>query len=51
MFELESLGIKVHAPEMKYCTDNAAMVASSAYFFTHTYDAPDTEVFSRVKNL
>lgn len=50
MFELEQDGIKVHAPEMKYCTDNASMVASCAYFFENSYDEIDTEVFSRVKN-
>ena len=50
MFELEKEGIKVHAPEMKYCTDNAAMAASCAYFFEKTYDDIDTEVFSRIKN-
>lgn len=49
MFELEKDGIKVNAPEMKFCTDNAAMVASCAYFFTNSFDDVDTEVFSRVK--
>ncbi len=49
MFELEKDGIKVNAPEMKFCTDNAAMVASCAYFFTNSYDDINTEVFSRVK--
>ena len=49
MFDLEKIGIKVHAPEMKFCTDNASMVASCAYFFTNSYDKVDTEVFSRVK--
>lgn len=49
MFELEKEGIRVNAPEMKFCTDNAAMVASCAYFFTDTYDDIDVEVFSRVK--
>lgn len=46
---LESLGYKVNAPAMKYCTDNAAMVASCAYFSTNTFDNVDIEVFSRVK--
>lgn len=50
MFELEKDGIKVNAPEMKYCTDNAAMVASCAYFFADSYDDVNTEVFSRIKN-
>ena len=49
MFELEKDEIRVHAPEMKYCTDNAAMVASCAYFFENSYDEIDAEVFSRVK--
>ena len=47
-FELELQGYKVNAPAMKYCTDNAAMVASSAYFATNTFDDIDVEVFSRV---
>ena len=34
---------------MKYCTDNAAMVASCGYFNTNTYDDINVEVFSRVK--
>ena len=49
LFEFEKLGYRVNAPEMKYCTDNAAMVASSAYFFDNTFDDIDVEVFSRVK--
>lgn len=48
-FELENEGYKVNAPAMKYCTDNAAMVASCAYFSTNTLDDIDIEVFSRVK--
>ena len=40
---------KVNAPAMKYCTDNAAMVASCAYFSTNTFDDIDVEVFSRIK--
>lgn len=50
-FELEGQGYKVNAPAMKYCTDNAAMVASCAYFSTNTFDDIDVEVFSRVKLL
>ena len=49
VFELENDGIRVNAPEMKYCTDNAAMVASCAYFFTKSYDDIEAEVFSRIK--
>lgn len=51
-FELEKPengGYTVKAPAMKYCTDNAAMVASCAYFSTNTLDDVDVEVFSRVK--
>jgi len=49
IFNLENDGYKVFAPPMKYCTDNAAMVASCAYFNTNTFDDVNTEVFSRVK--
>ncbi len=48
-FELEKEGYRVNAPAMKFCTDNAAMVASCAYFSTNTFDDIDVEVFSRVK--
>ncbi|MBR1424028.1 tRNA (adenosine(37)-N6)-threonylcarbamoyltransferase complex transferase subunit TsaD [bacterium] len=48
VFELEKEGFKVNAPAMKYCTDNASMVASCAYFNTNTFDDIDVEVFSRV---
>ena len=44
----EKEGYRVNAPIMKYCTDNASMVASSAYFFNNTFDNIDVEVFSRV---
>lgn len=46
-FELEKEGYKVNAPAMKYCTDNAAMVASCAYFSTNVFENVDVEVFSR----
>ena len=49
IFSLGDLGYKVYAPQMKYCTDNASMVASAAYFFDNTFDNIDVEVFSRVK--
>ena len=49
IFSLSELGYKVYAPQMKYCTDNASMVASAAYFFNNTFDNIDVEVFSRVK--
>lgn len=48
VFNLEQEGYRVNAPAMKYCTDNAAMVASCAYFNTNTFDDIDVEVFSRV---
>ena len=48
IFNLSNEGCKVFAPPMKYCTDNAAMVASCAYFNTNTFDDINTEVFSRV---
>ncbi len=47
IFSLENNGYKVNAPLMKYCTDNAAMVASCAYFNTNTFDDVNMEVFSR----
>lgn len=47
VFALEHEGYKVYAPIMKYCTDNASMVASCAYFNTNTFDDIDVEVFSR----
>ena len=49
IFELEKKGYRENAPIKKYCTDNASMVASSAYFFDNTFDDIDVEVFSRVK--
>ena len=48
IFSLSELGYKVYAPQMKYCTDNASMVAAAAYFFENTFDNVDVEVFSRV---
>ena len=49
IFSLADLGYKVYAPAMKYCTDNASMVASAAFFFENTFDNIDVEVFSRVR--
>lgn len=49
VFDLEKESFRVNAPAMKYCTDNASMVASCAYFNTNTFDDVDIEVFSRVK--
>ncbi len=50
IFNFENDGYRVYAPIMKYCTDNASMVASCAYFNTNTWDSADVEVFSRVNN-
>ena len=48
LYELENDGFKVYAPKMKYCTDNASMVASCAYFNPIKTDNPlEFEVFSR----
>ena len=49
IFNLKDEGYSVYAPIMKYCTDNASMVASSAFFFENTFDDVNVEVFSRVK--
>ncbi len=49
VFSLKELGYDVYAPQMKYCTDNASMVASCAFFFDKSFDNIDTEVFSRAK--
>lgn len=48
IFSLQDFGYKAFAPQMKYCTDNAAMVASAAFLFDNTFDNIDVEVFSRV---
>ena len=46
--DLELEGFKTGAPELKYCTDNAAMVASCAFFNPiKTQDSLMLEVFSR----
>ncbi len=50
IFNLQNEGYEVYAPIMKYCTDNASMVASSAFFFDNTFDDINIEVFSRVSN-
>ena len=47
IFDLKYEGYDVYAPIMKYCTDNASMVASSAFFFEPTFDDINVEVFSR----
>ena len=48
LFALSDKGYKTFAPQMKFCTDNAAMVASCAYFNPIKTDSPLTlEAFSR----
>ncbi len=51
LFELqkpENGSYQVFAPKMKYCTDNAAMVASAAFFNLMKVENPlELEVFSR----
>ena len=47
-FALRDNDYKIYAPEMKYCTDNASMIASSAYFLAGTMNSLDVEVFSRM---
>ena len=47
-FALREQGYKIYAPEMKYCTDNASMIASSAYFLANTTGNLEIEVFSRM---
>ena len=44
---LREQGYSIYMPEMKYCTDNAAMVASCGYFLANAMDSIDVEVFSR----
>jgi N6-L-threonylcarbamoyladenine synthase len=46
-FDLKNQGFEIYVPEIKYCTDNAAMVASCAYFLSGISDELDIEVFSR----
>ena len=46
--DLKAQGYETFAPQLKYCTDNAAMVASCAYFNPiKTNDSLLLEVFSR----
>lgn len=46
-FELKENGYNIFAPEMRFCTDNAAMVAACAYFLCNITDDFEVEVFSR----
>ncbi len=49
LFALNEENYKTYAPKMKYCTDNAAMVASCAYFNPiKCKDSLELEVFSRI---
>lgn len=43
----EEEGYKIYIPSMKYCTDNAAMIGSCAYFHDNIITDIGTEVFSR----
>ena len=47
IFDLQNEGYAVYAPPMKYCTDNASMVASCACLFENSFDDVNVEVFSR----
>ena len=47
IFNLQDEGYRVYAPIMKYCTDNASMVASCACLFENSFDDINVEVFSR----
>lgn len=46
-FALQEDGYEVFAPQMRFCTDNAAMIASAAYFMADVSGDIDAEVFSR----
>ena len=47
MADLQNEGYKTYAPIMRYCTDNASMVGSAAFFLNDVYTDLETEVFSR----
>ena len=46
--DFENDGYKIYIPQMKYCTDNAAMIGSCAYFHSDVYTSEGQEVFSRL---
>ncbi len=48
-FSRENNDFIVHAPEFRFCTDNAAMIAGAAYFGSSITKDLDIEVFSRDK--
>lgn len=47
-FEQKNNGFQVNAPAFKFCTDNAAMVASAACFNSGTMQNLSVEAFSRM---
>ena len=46
-FDMKDAGYKVYAPEMRFCVDNASMIASAGYFLCDVESSLDAEVFSR----
>lgn len=45
---LEASDLSVFMPDLKYCTDNAAMIASAGYFLRDIYQDPETmDVFAK----
>lgn len=47
---LESSNITVFMPDLKYCTDNAAMIASAGYFLRDVHQDTETmDVFAKVE--
>jgi len=47
--DFENDGYRVYIPQMKYCTDNAAMIGACAYFHSDVYTSEGQEVFSRAE--
>lgn len=45
--ECEKVGVSVTFPEMKYCTDNAAMIATAGYYAFLRGDKSDLELSSK----
>lgn len=48
--ELEKQGIKVYMPDLKLCTDNAAMIASAGYY-NYIAGKKDNLTLNAVPNL
>ena len=44
---LKDDGCRIYIPEIKYCTDNAAMIGVCAYFHEDVFTSEGQEVFSR----